>query len=125
MTPANRSWNPRILRVVLPVLLAILAAADARAQAPLVISEFRSRGPGGSNDEFIEIYNNSIVPVIVSSGGGSSGFGVVGSDGLLRCTIPNGTLVPPRGHFLCANSAAYSLTNYPAASGSVAAPDAT
>jgi hypothetical protein len=126
MTAATRSWNPGALRALFPFLAGILVAGIASAQAPpLVISEFRSRGPGGSNDEFIEIYNNSIFPVVVSSGGGSPGFGVVASDGLLRCTIPNGTIVPPRGHFLCANSAAYSLTNYPAASGSVAAPDAT
>jgi hypothetical protein len=27
--------------------------------SPLIISEFRLRGPNGANDEFIEIYNNA------------------------------------------------------------------
>jgi hypothetical protein len=111
--------------ILLPGFLAgILVAALASAQAPLIISEMRFRGPGGTNDEFVEIYNNSGSPVTVSSGGGSPGFGVVASDGLLRCTIPNGTIVPARGHFLCVNSAAYSLTGYPAGNG-LAVADAT
>ena len=111
-----------------PLLLSVLlltAPAVSAQTAPLIISEFRLRGPAGNADEFIEIYNNSDAAFTVSSGGGSPGFGIVASDGLLRCTIPNGTIVPARGHFLCANSGGYSLTNYPAASGSVAAPDAT
>ena len=101
----------------------VLAAVSASAQ-PLLISEFRFRGPGGTNDEFVEISNNSGSPVTVSSTGGSPGFGVVASDGLLRCTIPNATIIPARGHFLCANSAAYSLGGYPAGNGFAAA-DAT
>jgi hypothetical protein len=111
--------------ILLPCFLAgILVAALASAQAPLIISELRFRGPGGTNDEFVEIYNNSSSAVMVTSGGGSPGFGVVASDGLLRCTIPNGTIVPARGHFLCVNSAAYSLGAYPAGNG-VAVADAT
>src|SRR4030095_14877892 len=33
---------------------------------PLIISEFRLRGPAGANDEFVEIYNNSESNVTVS-----------------------------------------------------------
>ncbi len=33
---------------------------------------------------------------------------------MLRCTIPNGTVIPVRGHFLCTNSVAYSLGGYAA-----------
>ena len=125
MPSSGLSWKGRTVRFVLPCFLAgFLVAGLASAQAPLIISELRFRGPGGTNDEFVEIYNNSGSPVTVSSGGGSPGFGVVASDGLLRCTIPNGTIVPARGHFLCVNSTAYSLTGYPAGSGT-AAGDAT
>ena len=80
----------------------------------LSISEFRLRGPGGVNDEFIEIYNASGGVLKVSAATGN-GFGVVASDGILRCTIPNGTVFPNRSHYLCANSLGYSLSAYAAA----------
>jgi hypothetical protein len=43
----------------------------------------------------------------------------------LRCTIPNGTVIPARGHFLCVNSLGYSLGSYPAGDGTTATGDAT
>jgi hypothetical protein len=74
----------------------------------LMISEFRLRGPSGANDEFIEIYNDfgSDHTVVAASG---TGYGVAASDGTTRCSIPNGTVIPARGHYLCTNSMAYSL----------------
>ena len=42
----------------------------------LLISELRTSGPAGSADEFVEIYNNSDVPVTVSSTDGSPGYGL-------------------------------------------------
>ncbi len=77
----------------------------------LIISEFRVRGPSGANDEFIEIYNASGADHTVSALSGT-GYGVAASDGTTRCTIPNGTVIPNRGHYLCANSVAYSLSGY-------------
>jgi hypothetical protein len=74
----------------------------------LVISEFRVRGPSGATDEFIEIYNASGADHTVSAISGT-GYGVAASDGTTRCTIPNGTVIPNRGHYLCTNSGAYSL----------------
>ena len=53
------------LRLVVVLLLAAVAVYSAMSPPPahavstLVINEFRSRGPNGANDEFIEIYNNS------------------------------------------------------------------
>jgi hypothetical protein len=79
--------------------------------SPLIISEFRVRGPSGANDEYVEIYNNSDTSTTVASQVGS-GFAVAASDAVVRCTIPNGTVIPGRGHFLCTNSIAYSLGGY-------------
>ncbi len=90
----------------------------------LIISEFRLRGPNGANDEFIEIYNATGASHTVASASGS-GYGVAASDGTTRCSIPNGTVIPNRGHFLCVNSVGYSLASYPAGNGTTATGDAT
>ena len=100
----------------------------------LLISEFRTHGPNGpagapapepNNDEFIEIYNNNDSPLTVTTADGSAGYAVAASDGVIRCTIPAGTTIPARGHYLCVNSAGYSLASYPAGNGTTATGDAT
>ncbi len=83
-------------------------AAPAGA-GDLMISEFRLRGPGGPNDEFVEIYNPSSSPHTVSVADGSAGYSLVASDGTTRFTIPVGTVIPAKGHYLGVNSA-YSLS---------------
>jgi hypothetical protein len=80
---------------------------------PLIINEFRLRGPGGANDEYIELYNNSDSPINVSAIDASSGWAVAASDGVVRFVIPNGTVIPARGHYLGVNANGYSLGNYP------------
>jgi hypothetical protein len=90
----------------------------------LVISEFRVRGPNGLNDEFIEIANNSGADHTVDALSGT-GYGIAASDGVTRCSIPNGTVIPNRGHYLCVNSVGYSLASYPAGNGTTATGDAT
>jgi hypothetical protein len=90
----------------------------------LIISEFRVHGPNGLNDEFIEIFNNSGADHTVDALSGS-GYGVAASDGVTRCSIPNGTVIPSRGHYLCVNSVGYSLASYPAGNGTTATGDAT
>lgn len=102
-------------------LFIVLAQTTANAQ--LIISEFRVRGPNGANDEFIEIYNNSGADHTVAGGG--TGYGVAASNGVARCVIPNGTVIPNRGHYLCVNSVGYSLASYPAGNGTTATGDAT
>lgn len=91
---------------------------------PLIISEFRLRGPGADgtvpsadddDDEFVEIYNNSNSPVTVNAFDGSDGFALAAADGITRFIIPNGTFIPARGHYLGVNPAGYSLGAYPAA----------
>jgi hypothetical protein len=57
--------------------------------------------------------------------GAGTGYGVAASDGTARCVIPNGTVIPNRGHYLCVNSVGYSLASYPAGNGTTATGDAT
>lgn len=96
----------------------------ALPSTPLIISEFRLRGPGADgvvpstdddDDEFVEIYNNSDAAVTVNAFDGSAGFALAASDGITRFTIPNGTVIPARGHYLGVNSTGYSLGGYAAA----------
>ncbi len=114
---------PRLLKVVVCTVFALLVGGVSAAYAQVIISEFRLRGPSGANDEFIEIYNNSGADHTVAGGG--TGYAVVASDGTARCVIPNGTVIPNRGRYLCVNSVAYSLASYPAGNGTTATGDAT
>ncbi|HEX6182379.1 MAG TPA: hypothetical protein VFZ44_00615 [Pyrinomonadaceae bacterium] len=104
---------------------AFVFACATQASAQLIISEFRVRGPNGANDEFIELYNNSGADHTVTSAGPSTGYAVAASDGTARCVVPNGTVIPNRGHYLCVNSVGYSLASYPAGNGTTATGDAT
>src|SRR5215216_7851693 len=92
-----------VLLIATP-LIVFVVKVSGQVDGQLLISEFRLRGLNGANDEFIEVYNNLDVGVIVLSPD-SSGYSIAASDGVIRCVIPNETLIPPRGHFLCANSA--------------------
>jgi len=90
------------------------------ANINLLISEFRLRGSMGSADEFIELYNNSDAPLTICVSDGSSGWAAASADGLLLFVIPSGTVIPPRAHYLGANSggsnfeSSYSLGGYAA-----------
>ena len=113
----------------------------------LIISEFRFRGPGAaftrpaavsklsplvsssrdanivastpeSQDEFVELYNNTDSNITVSTTDGSAGWTVVSSDGNELFRIDNGTVIPARGHYLGTNGNGYSLSGY--ANGDVA-----
>jgi hypothetical protein len=81
-------------------------------------------GRVGAQDEFIEIANVSGADHTVASASGT-GYGVAASDGVTRCSIPMAPSIPNRGHYLCVNSAAYSLGSYPAGNGTTATGDAT
>ncbi|MDT5293279.1 MAG: hypothetical protein QOJ76_159, partial [Acidobacteriota bacterium] len=88
--------------------------------SPILIGEFRFRGSAGGNDEFIEIYNNTNSPITVADSGGGTGYAVAGTNATgtnsTRFVIPNGTVIPARGHYLGTNSGAagYSLGGYAA-----------
>src|SRR5687767_15503039 len=114
----------RVPFLVLGILGFVLLAQQS-ASAQLIISEFRVRGPNGANDKFIELYNNSGADHTVASAGPSTGYAVAASNGVARCVVPNGTVIPNRGHYLCVNSVGYSLASYPAGNGTTATGDAT
>jgi|GEM_PF-1046362 len=92
----------------------ITAASTA---GTLLISELRTRGSGGAGDDFVELYNNTNSPLTVAASDASAGYGVykMGTDcnaiPVLIGTVPNGTVIPARGHYLLVGSA-YSLANY-------------
>jgi hypothetical protein len=113
----------RRLIPIFSIFLCSMSVFASTAAAQLVISEFRVRGPNGANDEYIEIYNNSGADHTVAGGG--TGYGVAASNGVARCVIPNGTVIPNRGHYLCVNSVGYSLASTPAGNGTTATGDAT
>ncbi|HEX7314874.1 MAG TPA: hypothetical protein VF297_13185 [Pyrinomonadaceae bacterium] len=106
----------------------------AQAAGSLIISEFRFRGPGVSEevrpvgsgdgaggtdvpgtpqegDEFIELYNNTNSDITVATLDGSAGWAVVASDGVTRFIVPNDTVIPAHGYFL-AGGPGYSLEFY-------------
>src|SRR4029079_5265082 len=85
----------------------------------VLISEFRLRGPAGIRDEYINLYNNTDTDIAVSTTDASTGWALVGADGVIRFTIPNGTLLPARGSYLAVNNgvSGFSLGAYPAGTG--------
>jgi hypothetical protein len=92
------------------------AAGKCKAGRAL-ISEFRLSTPDRLNDEYIEIYNNSDSDLVVQAVDGGAGWAVVeeglGGGSRRLVTIPNGTVIPARGHFLAASEGGrYSLSNY-------------
>jgi hypothetical protein len=70
----------------------------------IVISEFRFRGPGGGNDEFVEIYNNTDASIDISGWkiNGSNNAGLVAN----RTTVLAGTNLSGRSHYLFVNNGA-------------------
>lgn len=93
------------------------AAAQTQIQpGQIVISELRLRGPAGSADEFVELHNRTDQEMVVQATDTSAGWTVVadnGQSGVILFTVPNGTRIPARGHYLGANAQGYSLAGYP------------
>jgi hypothetical protein len=80
----------------------------------VVISEFRTRGPRGANDEFIELYNPTTSAIDISNWriNASNASGGTGT----RATIPPSTILRSGQYYLVANAAVtdgYNNTNVP------------
>lgn len=96
---------------------AVGTITQGNAPGTFIISELRTSGPGGAGDDFVELYNNTTSQLNVAASDASGGYGVykMGTDcnaaPVLIATIPNGTLIPARGHFLVVGSQ-YSLGGY-------------
>lgn len=109
----------------------VSGGAPPLASTTLAIGEFRLRGALGALDEYVEIVNVSGAPFTVNASDASAGWSVAalnaaGTVASIVATIPNGTIIPARGHYLIANNTAavgYSLSNYGGASN--ATPNAT
>jgi hypothetical protein len=82
----------------------------ANPAGTLLISELRTRGPAGANDDFVELYNNSAAPINVSGYGVYKMGSGCAATPVLVATLPN-VSIPQRGHYLLTGSA-YSLANY-------------
>jgi endonuclease G len=80
-----------------------LTVAEA-ASSTIVISEFRTRGPNGAADEFVELYNmtNSAINIGGWKINASNASGTIGT----RLTISANTQIPAHGHFLAFDSSA-------------------
>lgn len=91
----------------------------------LIISEFRLGGGNNVFDEFIEFYNTTDQAINVNTTDASQGWYLVTQDGNIRFTIPNGTIIPAKAHYLVTNSLGYSLNSYPAGNGTTATGDLT
>jgi N-acetylneuraminic acid mutarotase len=75
----------------------------------IIISEFRLRGPAGAQDEFAELYNNTDSPITIGAADDSNGWAiVVFGDSSPRFVVPNGTVIPARGHYLAINNVGYA-----------------
>jgi hypothetical protein len=99
------------LKLLLTITVAFCVPGTARASGNVLISEFRFRGADGPDDEFVELYNNTDASIVVATTDGSAGWALVASDGVTRFVIPNGTVIPPRAHYLATNLG-YSLDAY-------------
>lgn len=100
--------------------LGVGGACQPSCGCPLKISRFRENGPAGTADEFVEIFNPSDSPVLVSTcsndpATSANGIGVFASAGngfnpqfgqaanvaSLVCQIPGSTVIAGRGYYLC------------------------
>jgi hypothetical protein len=121
-----REFRLRVISILLALgcLAGALQGAVVRAALQIspqqdnpVISEFRTRGPNGGYDEFVEIFNPTVSTIDISNWKmwGSNNSGGIG--GAPIYTFPVGTILQPGQHFLLGNS---SVNGY---SGAVPADD--
>ncbi|HEU4324641.1 MAG TPA: lamin tail domain-containing protein [Roseiflexaceae bacterium] len=103
--PARTGRGP--VALALALVAALLAGGLAPAptlavSTTIVISEFRTRGPNGGNDEFVELFNRSAAAVNIGGWriNGSNSTGSVST----RLTIPAGVTLGAGCRYLATNS---------------------
>ena len=109
----DQGGNIVTFRRVVPWLLAsamgVLLAGPAHAQsAPpneIVISEFRTRGPAGGNDEFVELRNRSSQPVDISGWQLQGCAAASPGNRSTRTTVAAEVRLAPGGSYLFGNDA--------------------
>jgi predicted extracellular nuclease len=89
--------------VVIAAAAALWAAGPASAQ--VVISEFRTRGPSGGNDEFVELRNTSAAPVVIG-GWALQGCADASGNASNRTTVTAGVTLAAGQSYLFTNNAA-------------------
>ena len=112
MQPSTRIARSLLLLALLSGLYAglvgpkmlFVSAAPLEAASPgdVVISEFRTRGPAGASDEFIELFNPKGAPI--SIGGWEIRVLTGTGNEAVRATIPDGFVLDPGRHYLVAIS---------------------
>jgi hypothetical protein len=124
MTSSKRFWRGWFFLLLISALCGGLAlpavsaparaAPQMQAATSIVISEFRTRGPGGANDEFVELYNPTGASIDISN------WEIWGSNGnnppstSSRLVILSGTILFSGQHYLIANSNGYNNPSVPA-----------
>jgi hypothetical protein len=96
---------------------AVGTITTANTPGTVVISELRTSGPAVSDDDFVELLNNTDADITVQASDASAGWALakVGAScsdtPIIVAVIPNGTVIPARGNYLLVGSA-YSLGLY-------------
>ncbi|MGI9105381.1 MAG: lamin tail domain-containing protein [Pyrinomonadaceae bacterium] len=111
-TPPSRTYNDLTVSQAEQNFTGVATVSSSPpAVSQVLISEFRPRGSGGAGDEFIELYNNTDADITVQDGSGGWAMDAARTDGsrYTLFTIPNGTVIPARGHYLAA-AGSYSLS---------------
>ena len=107
------------------------AVSVVSIQSELLISELRTRALGNTQNDYIELYNNTDAPLTVATSDGSTGWAITslatgGGSITVHATITNGTVIPARSHYLVASSpfiGGYALTGYAVPDGAMIPPD--
>ena len=98
--------RPLLAAVLAAVALVALPAAAPAASTTIVISELRTRGPAGGNDEFVELRNISDAAVPVGGWALQGCAAAAPGNPSTRAVIPAGTEIPAGGSYLFTNTAA-------------------